>query len=517
MRCHGKHRHFIGKTKEIVSSQWRDVADKNENCRIVFDSWRIIKKTKNSSNSIEMKSYAFVISVFLLVLGCDTSDDSMKKGLDNQQSSKSGTFKFSVPGSGLVPSENDPAIVTTSSIGFKHKYRLEKIHIKQDPQWNTWKSIPRITPDTATEAPVFIPISKGNYWMLARYSLDHSTGYHSWHSVDMENWKHYGPVSSLANRWVTSAEYLDGKFYIYFDKPNDEDPHLIIDEDLTDGKQGMVMGRVLNDPTHGSDSAVFRDDDGTFHLIYEDWTPINPQQNSWDSPLAGHADSPDGINGFEPHELPYPIDERTNPTGVIRPYRPDPNQLVHGPDQTPYVYEVHVPDQNAYGDYTLIKIGQQYYLFCDYDSHEQGKSLRVGRWRSDDINKEFVWDGEIGEGFHPDPSVGFAEDKFYLIVQRTNQTFISNGPWVDGIEMRAGVDTDDDGVFDQWTEFVRVKERYAQKSGFVRVVEKTPAILQNIDLPEGYRFQIEIRRTNDRDGFFPNIESLTAQFDGLDF
>ena len=57
-------------------------------------------------------------------------------------------------------------------------------------------------------------------------------------------------------KWVTTAEYVDGKTYIYYDFPNDQDPHLFIDEDLTDGKPGKNMGIALNDPSHGSDCAV---------------------------------------------------------------------------------------------------------------------------------------------------------------------------------------------------------------------------------------------------------------------
>ena len=74
---------------------------------------------------------------------------------------------------------------------------------------------------------------------------------------------------------MTSAEYADGQFYLYYDQPNDEDPHLIIDEDIMDGKVGKDYGMVLKDPSHGSDCAVFRDEDGVFHIIYEDWSPLN--------------------------------------------------------------------------------------------------------------------------------------------------------------------------------------------------------------------------------------------------
>ena len=73
---------------------------------------------------------------------------------------------------------------------------------------------------------------------------------------------------------MTTAEYVDGKFYLYYDEPNDENPHLIIDDDLTDGILGKEYGEVFNDPSHGSDAGVFRDEDGTFHMIYEDWRGI---------------------------------------------------------------------------------------------------------------------------------------------------------------------------------------------------------------------------------------------------
>jgi hypothetical protein len=392
------------------------------------------------------------------------------------------------------------------------KKQLQSLVIKQSPTWNAWSAIPKITPKEASDAPVFIPVSGQNYWFLARHQDDQDHGYHAWHSTDMKQWQHHGPVSSLTNKWVTSAEYKDGKFYIYFDKPNDEDPHLIIDEDLTDGKQGQVIGEVLNDPSHGSDMAVFRDDDGMFHIIYEDWSPINPRENSWDSPLAGHADSPDGINGFLPHEYPPPIDMRGKPTGKMKPYEPDPNQLVHGPDQTPYEYEVHEGDQDAFGDYTMIKVGRQYYLFCDYDPHDEEKSMRVGRWRSDDITKEFTWDGEIGEGFHPDPTVGFAEGKFYLLVQRNQYDFISEGPWVDGVEVRVGIDVNNDGDIDEWTPYQRLKESYAQEPGFARVVKSTPAQMDLSHLDEAYGFKIEIR-INKKDGFSPIIDAVEITSD----
>ncbi len=111
------------------------------------------------------------------------------------------------------------------------------------------------------DAVVFVPVSDGDYWLLARhadygskglYKARESAGYHAWHSTDMKKWEHKGPVSDFRSRWVTTAEVVDGTFYIYYDHPNDEDPHLIIDKDLSDGKMGEDMGIAFADPTHGS-------------------------------------------------------------------------------------------------------------------------------------------------------------------------------------------------------------------------------------------------------------------------
>ncbi|UCG84889.1 MAG: hypothetical protein JSW71_13160 [Gemmatimonadota bacterium] len=410
----------------------------------------------------------------------------------------------------LIP-QTDSASFSSHIKTFRAKRKLRSVIFRQIPNWNAWKPVPKVTPKAAADAPVFVPVAPGDYWFLARLSGDTTSGYHAWHSTDMEKWDHHGLVSTWINKWVTSAEYVAGRFYIYFDLPNDEDPHLIIDDDLTDGKQGEVIGKVFDDPTHGSDMAIFRDDDGTFHLIYEDWSPLDPSKHSWDSPLAGHADSPDGIRGFEPHEFPAPIDRRSRATGRTAHYDPHFNQLIPARDARPYVYEIHEGPQDAFGDYSMIKVGQQYYLFCDYDSHDEGKSMRIGRWRSDDVQKPFEWDGEIGEGFHPDPTVGFAEDRFYLLVQRNDSDFTSDGPWVDGVEARVGVDTDKDGIIDQWTEFVRIQETYSQKPGFVRVIDASPATLNASNLPAGYGFKIEFR-THEHEGFQPVIDAVEVTF-----
>jgi hypothetical protein len=268
----------------------------------------------------------------------------------------------------------------------------------------------------------------------------------------MMHWVHHGPVTETLARRVTTAEQVGDKTYIYYDYPNDQDPHLYIDDDLTNGVSGKNMGLAFCNPTDGSDCAVIRDLEGHFHVIYEDWSPINAKAHSWDSPLAGHAMSKDGIKNFQ--ILGNAVDERTTPTGRKGTYE-HPHWLQH-PDWSTNIgeYEIHEPEQNAFGDWAAISIGGRHYLFCD--SHPAGERIRIGWFTSDDIGKPLTFCGEIGLG-HPDPDIGFAEGKFFLINQTSND-YVSPGPWVELVEVRAGVDTTGDGAIDIWTDWQEVKE-----------------------------------------------------------
>ncbi|MFC4991918.1 hypothetical protein [Rubritalea tangerina] len=295
----------------------------------------------------------------------------------------------------------------------------------------------------------------------------------------------FGPVSNYTSRWMTTAEYKDGKFYLYYDNPNDQDPHLIVDEDLRDGKMGKDYGLVFKDPSDGSDNAVIRGADGKFHFIYEDWSPLNASKQAWDSPLAGHAVSPDGIHEWK--VLPPAVDLRTKATGKVLEYK-HPFQ----PDKLKY--EEHMPKQDAFGDWAGILVGERYYLFADYDpaANKSGRKGMSAAWfTSTSLDEPFKFCSHIGQG-HPDPDIGFAEGQFYLITQ-FNQDFVSPGPWVKGVQARVGVDTSNDGKADQWTEWQEIEERYDHKPGFAKQIVKVPAQVDASGLPAGYGVQFEIK------------------------
>lgn len=404
---------------------------------------------------------------------------------------------------GLAEPEEGTAYFESVLKSYDSKRRAESVTFKQSPAWDNWIPIPSVAPEGSHDAPVFVAVGDKDYWYLA--CKGKPDGYHAWHSTDMKSWEHCGPVTEGGDRWVTSAEYVDGKFYVYYDNPNDEDPHLVIDSDLYDGKAGKRMGEVFADPSHGSDAGIFRAEDGSFHLIYEDWSPLNAREHSWDSPLAGHSDSPDGIHGFEPHEYTPPIDERSRPTDKFGTY-------VHGTTRDEYRYRIHEGPQNAYGDYTVIQVGPQYYIFCDYDPHNE--PMRVGYWTSDSLYKQFDWGGDVGMDFHPDPTIGFAEGKFYLIVQRHKNDFVSPGPWVQSVQARVGVDTDGDGEIDKRTQWQEVKERYSHKKGFVRIVEAEPARIDLSSLPRGFGFKFEFRMSDATENKSrPVMDSVTLRFE----
>lgn len=435
---------------------------------------------------------------------------------------------------------------------FKSKRSVASLTIAQSAIWENWLPVPDLGPVNLSDAPVMLSLGPGNYWMFGRYGgakkkkgaspspfeakaaklkgfdIPLKTtpfpnqydapgglqpklgGYHAWQSKDMVNWVHHGPVTEGFSRWTTTAEFADGKAYIYYDFPNDQDPHAYVDEDLFDGKPGKNMGMAFKDPSHGSDCAVIRDLDGVFHVIAEDWTPIKASAHAWDSPLAAHATSSDGTT-FDKILAP-PVDHRTKPTGKTGTYK-HPHWAKEDPKNyktNVAKYEIHEPEQDAYGDWAAISVGGQYYLFCDFDP-AKGHSMSVGRFTASSINGPFEWCGHVGKG-HPDPDVMFAEGQFYLATQQ-NSDFVSPGPWVETVEARVGVDTNKDGSVDKWTNWQPVKESYDYIPGFSKQVAKTPAELDLSSLPAGYGFQFEVRITDSTENESkPELDRVTLTF-----
>ncbi|MGB0768365.1 MAG: hypothetical protein ACPGYV_11730, partial [Phycisphaeraceae bacterium] len=258
---------------------------------------------------------------------------------------------------GLASPGKKDATFTSKLMRFDAKRQAKSITIAQSPIWQNWEPIQNLGPVNMQDAPVFLSLGPDNYWAFGRYGnsrqraknfvaepatlkgfedttlvttpfanqfnapggLEKSLGgYHAWQSRDMVNWVHHGPVTPSFAKWVTSAEHVDGKTYIYYDFPNDQDPHAFVDGNLFDGKPGDNLGLAFADPSDGSDAGFIRDLEGNFHVIYEDWSPIDARKHSWDSPLAGHAVSRTPVGGYE--ILAPAIDHRTDPTGETATY-----------------------------------------------------------------------------------------------------------------------------------------------------------------------------------------------------
>lgn len=501
-----------------------------------------------------MKISSFTLVVTLMLGVAVQADDWTINSADEWTQNVKSVQGATVAGGSVSPDEKTASVVTkihTSAV----KRSAGSLTVKQSAVWQNWSPIKNLGPANLGDAPVMLTVGPKNYWMFGRYGgikprapkgqprrpafkaepatvegfdmplqttgfanqfnapggLKKSKGgYHAWQSRDMKTWIHHGPVTEGFSKWVTSAERIDGKTLIYYDFPNDQDPHVYVDEDLFDGEPGKNMGMAVNDPSHGSDAGFIRDLDGNMHVIIEDWSPISANKRSWDSPLAGHAVSQNGIDGFV-FKKP-PVDNRTNPTGMIATYK-HPHWVKEDPSNyktNVAEYEVHEPEQEAYGDWAAICVGGQYYLFGDYDP-VGGHQMSVGWFTSSSIDEEFTWCDNIGKG-HPDPDVAFAEGKFYLATQQKTD-FVSSGPWVETVEARVGVDTDKDSTIDQWTDWMQVKESYDYIPGFSKQVATTPAQMDVSKLPAGYGFQVELRLTDTTENRSkPIIDGMTLSF-----
>ena len=469
-----------------------------------------------------------------------------------------GNSAFSV-GDGFATSRTNNSVFQSRVQSFTTKRSFQNMTLHQNKQWtaNKWGHPsevdpaiysdndvgPAITGEGDRDAPVFLLIQEGDYWVFDRQASGRS--YHAYHSSDMINWLDKGIIGAGYD-WVTTSEYHDGKIFIYTDRPNDHDPSLLtIDYVAGSGEvfddnnnpisgtnpstnnsnriavtdYGVILDKpevTVNGTTYslagGSDNCVFRDpSDGQFHIIHENWSRHNAERFSWDSNIASHAISPDGINGFVFDEAARPInvpgnfitqaqatdaDSYTQRSGNVQTL--DLNGILYHIGHHPNVRHLfRLTDQlHAWGDWTMIKVGTTYYLFAD-DDREDG--IGLGYWYGDSLNEEFTYGGRLRDGLHPDPGVGFAEGNFLMMMQSTDRDnvfgndLLSYGPWVKGIEAQAGVDVDGDGQIDQWTDWQDVSEEYSQIEGFSKAFDVQEATLDASALPTGYGVAFRIR------------------------
>jgi hypothetical protein len=218
--------------------------------------------------------------------------------------------------------------------------------------------------------------------------------------------------------------------------------------------------------------------------------------------------SPDGIANFK--ILPAAVDERTKPTGEVAEYL-HPHWKQHPEwDSNVAKYDVHKPEQNAFGDWAAISIGGQYYLFGDF--HPAHQPIRVGWFTSPGLDQKFTFCGEIGRG-HPDPDIAFAEGRFYLVTQ-ISRDYVSPGPWVEKVEARVGVNTNKDGQMDKWTDWQEVKERYDYIRGFSKQIKRIPASMDLSGMPAGFGFCFEFRvEDTTKNNSKPILDSVSISFD----
>ncbi|MEP4078012.1 Ig-like domain-containing protein [Haloferula sp.] len=386
------------------------------------------------------------------------------------------------------PSASATGIYSSVIHTFSKPQFADKLTFTQTPVWSAdkWTEAGNISPSGAGDAPIFLPIGNDDYYFFAA----NSGSYHAWHSTDMSTWTKQDQFTNDGVGRGTSAEYKDGTFYLLVDTPNDHTPSMYTDTDLNNGQPGIDHGIVIPYGHSGGDSALFLDNaDDLFHIISEDHSPILAKDHSWDSPLAQHVTSVDGINGFVPDEHLPALDIRTEPTGTFGTYN---HPHVSGtPISNPRPYEIHIGEQKALGDWSIMKVGDRYYTFSDYEHDDHSGFINTGISVSNSLYESFELVADIGDG-HPDPTSGFAEGQFYLITQQSTD-YVSSGPWVDGVQARAGVDTDNNGSIDQWTGWQTLTESYDHTPGYSRVITVTPAEIDMSSLPAGYGFQFELQ------------------------
>lgn len=136
-------------------------------------------------------------------------------------------------------------------------------------------------------------IFAGRYWIHPTYSAryDDQTFLDAFSSTDLVTWTKHPRILDAANvSWATRAVWApsivekDGRYYLFFsanDIQNDSEPGGlgVARASRPEGPFEDHLGRPLIDRFHNGaqpiDPYVFRDDDGTYYLIYGGWRHCN--------------------------------------------------------------------------------------------------------------------------------------------------------------------------------------------------------------------------------------------------
>ena len=482
-----------------------------------------------------------------------------------------GNSAFSVA-DGSATSLTNNSVFQSRVQSFTTKQTFEKLVIHQSKEWtiNKWGQPSVVDPelyddddvgpalggDGDVDAPVFLLVQDGDYWVFDRQNGG-GRAFHAYHSTDMENWEDKGIIGNGFD-WVTTAEFRNNTMFVYHDRPNDHDPSVVTfpyvpgssqvfdtngneingtnpstinnrqiavnDHGVILDKPEVTIGGETFSLAGGSDNCVFRDpSDGQFHIIHENWSRQNAQRFSFDSNIASQAISSDGIEGFVFDEGTRPVDmpgnllpasagnasnggnvETRTLDGIVYHIGAHPNRR----------HLFRLSDQlHAWGDWSMIKVGDTYYLFCDDDSEEEG--IGLGYWFGNSLDEPFTYGGRLLDGLHPDPGVGFGEGNFLLMLQQNDNDgiygndLLSHGPWVQGIEAQAGVDIDGDGEIDEWSEWQDITESYFQLEGYSKAFGVEEATLDTSSLPAGFGVAFRMRSASGG-VVFDSVEITTA-------
>ena len=203
-------------------------------------------------------SLVFVLGVFqsLLIASDPPTTDDGSWSIDSaedwkQNTSTSEGMEFK---DGMATPTKDAATFKSVLKRFEKKRSAKSIRFEQSAQWWNWKPIDNIGPSNLGDAPVFLRVGEDNYWMFGRYRVQKKKdkpqkefkgepakldgfdipllttrfkkqfdapgglekklgGYHAWQSKDMVNWVHHGSITHEKGKWMTTAEYADGKAY----------------------------------------------------------------------------------------------------------------------------------------------------------------------------------------------------------------------------------------------------------------------------------------------------------------